>query len=66
MVRVRKHRAWYYDDTDDGEVVREYGYPEDGTTLVWLCDRCAEELGDKVSHASEDSLCDSLCWRCGL
>jgi len=52
------HRAWYYDWT--GELSND---PEGN--LCWLCDDCASELGDQVSHASEDDLNDSTCWRCG-
>jgi hypothetical protein len=52
------HRAWYYDWT--GELSND---PEGN--ICWLCDDCASELGDQVSHASEDDLNDSTCWRCG-
>jgi len=62
-----QHCAWYYDQTDNLEVYNDLlGYNPDGDRLVWLCDQCAEELGDKVSHASEDSFYDCSCWRCGL
>jgi len=52
------HRAWYYDWT--GELSND---PKGN--LCWLCDDCASELGEQVSHASEDDLNDSTCWRCG-
>lgn len=53
------HRAWYYDWTPDRELSND---PEGN--LAWLCDRCADERGDLVSHAGEDDLNDSHCWRC--
>lgn len=59
------HRAWYYDETGDGEIVREFGDPDDGSILVWLCDQCAQELDCEVSLASEDDLNEAPCWRCG-
>ena len=54
-----RHRAWYYDWTDGSLSNDQEG------NLTWLCDDCACELSDQVSHASEDSLNDSACWRCG-
>jgi len=54
------HRAWYYDWTPDKSLSND---PEGN--LCWLCDDCANDLGGLVSHASEDDLNDSTCWRCG-
>jgi len=64
-----EHCAWYYDETEGTEVYNELlGYNPDGDRLVWLCDRCAEELErkGKVSYASEDDSYDCSCWQCGL
>ena len=55
-----RHRAWYYDWTPDKSLSND---PEGN--LCWLCDDCANDLGGLVSHASEDDLNDSTCWRCG-
>lgn len=54
---------WYY--VWDEELVREL-IGEDESNIAWLCETCAEELGEAVSFASSDSLCGQKCWRCFL
>ncbi len=60
METEHRHTAWYYDWTP-GQLLSDD--PEGN--LCWLCDRCAQELGDWVSHASDDNLNEQPCWRCG-
>ena len=59
---------WFYDLTDDHQLSqaspeRRRRNPE--SLLVWLCDRCAKELDEKVQFAGADSGYDGLCWCCG-
>jgi hypothetical protein len=51
---------WHYDLTDDHQFSQD---PE--SLLVWLCDRCAAELDEKVQFAGADGDYDGPCWRCG-
>ena len=53
---------WYY--VWDPELRAELGVGEDD--IAWLCEECAEELGDGVSFASSDGFYGSPCWRCHL
>lgn len=54
---------WYY--VWDEELAREL-VEDDESIIAWLCEACAEELGDAVSFASSDGLYEHTCWRCGL
>ena len=57
------HRAWYYDWTPDQRYAQD---PMGESIIAWLCDDCAELIGDElISHAWEDDLNDSPCWVCG-
>ncbi len=56
------HKAWYYDWTEDRQYAQD---PTGESNLAWLCDECAEQAGDEVSWAGEDSDYEHPCWHCG-